>query len=57
MPVPLVGGQQGADTQRLMRGEAAASLHDTLPQDVKSVRTLLQKKQLLTCVTSAIILE
>ena len=28
MPVPLLGGQQGADTQRLMRGEAAVSSHD-----------------------------
>ena len=32
------------DTQRLTRGEAATLSHDTLPQDVKSIRTLLQKK-------------
>ena len=57
MPVPLVGGQQGTDTQRLTRGEAAASSHDTLPQDVKSVRALLQKKRLFTGVTSTISLE
>ena len=57
MPDPLVGGQQGAGTQWLTRGEAATSSHDTLPQDIKSVRALLQKKQLFTCVTSAIILE
>ena len=43
MPVPLLGRQKGADTQRLTRGEAAALSHDTLPQDVKSVRALLQK--------------
>ena len=41
---------EGSEVQ-LTEKQAVLSMHDTLPQGVKSIRTLLQKKQVITIST------